>query len=99
NHGPDAGIRRKKGCAQIEDGGGQHGWTIDWNQESGIASAIEHVAQGDLDGTELAALGSGIDDGKRAVGIRNGFEFGNVFARNHDDHVSLLLQKVDRKSV
>src|ERR1035441_7958105 len=69
NNRPDAGIRRKKGCAQIENGCGQHGRTVDRDQECGIASAIEHVAQGDLDGAELATLGTGVEDGKRAVSI------------------------------
>ena len=84
---PNVGVRREECFSKIVDRCRQYGRTIDWNKESGVASAIENVAQADLKGAELPALGSGIDYDEGSVGVGYGSQFANVFAGDHDYQV------------
>ena len=80
---PDFGIRAKECRAKNLHRTRQNRRAIDRRKECSIASAIQHLAQSNLDRTELSALRLGVGDQEGAVCVGHGFQGRCVTSRNH----------------
>src|SRR5581483_7509883 len=69
--------------------------TIDQSDDRRIPSAVQHLAQSDLQGTELAAARVRVGDDGGACGIDCGCKRRFVIARNYEDEISRSLKGPD----
>src|ERR1700678_586000 len=94
-HGPGVISSGLESFAKNPNGSGVRWRTVDQGDHRSVTAAIENLMQADLQRTELAAVGVGIDDDRCAFRISYGRDGGFILARNHNDEVGGERKRTD----
>ena len=93
NHRPDMVGRSQERLLEHFDGFNIRRRTVNQGDNSGVATAAQHLIQANAQRTELSIIWVAIGDKKCAIGI-DGWSYGLLIAsRNHNDQVTRSLER------